>query len=206
MTCASSRPRPGVSDSLRMANYILPCSCGRQSIVSARQAGQVIQCECGATLEVPTLRHLGQLARAGESSAARAQGQWENRHRASFVLFVMAIAAFGLAAYLAFSLPPAIEPPQLLALGDDTSPAQYFQAFLELSKPWPAPIQWNTVNHRRDGMMLSMWIALGLGAALLLAAMASLAFGGRRQPARSPSARDLPAHHATQQAEPGTEP
>ena len=39
-----------------MANqYLLPCLCGRQTVIEPRQAGQTISCECGASLLTPTL-------------------------------------------------------------------------------------------------------------------------------------------------------
>jgi hypothetical protein len=57
--------------------YLLPCSCGRKVSVAFTQAGQEIQCACGAVLEIPTMRGLVQLERAptqpptGEPSSAQ---------------------------------------------------------------------------------------------------------------------------------------
>lgn len=59
-------------------NYLLSCSCGRQHTVSRSQAGQEITCECGNTLQVPTLRGLTSLPSAdpGESPLPpRASGE-----------------------------------------------------------------------------------------------------------------------------------
>ena len=52
------------------AKYLLPCPCGRQIPVLASQAGQQLQCECGAALEVPSMRGLAELERVGPSPEA----------------------------------------------------------------------------------------------------------------------------------------
>lgn len=44
-----------------VAIYLLPCACGVKHEVSARQAGQTLTCECGANVEIPTLRGLRNL-------------------------------------------------------------------------------------------------------------------------------------------------
>ncbi len=41
--------------------YLLPCTCGKIHEVMRVQAGNVITCECGKTLEVPPLRALAEL-------------------------------------------------------------------------------------------------------------------------------------------------
>lgn len=51
------------------AKYLLPCPCGEKIAVEASQAGQEIRCRCGAALEVPTMRGLAQLERAGPKPA-----------------------------------------------------------------------------------------------------------------------------------------
>jgi ferric-dicitrate binding protein FerR (iron transport regulator) len=38
--------------------YLFPCRCGQKHPVQTHQAGQIIQCSCGARLEVPTLRKI----------------------------------------------------------------------------------------------------------------------------------------------------
>ena len=44
--------------------YLLPCSCGQEIPVEPRQAGQEIRCDCGASLEVPTMLGMAALEKA----------------------------------------------------------------------------------------------------------------------------------------------
>jgi hypothetical protein len=62
--------------------YLLSCRCGRELPVNRRQAGETVHCQCGALLEVPTLRRLTSLPRADEPApAAPPSGDWGWRHR-----------------------------------------------------------------------------------------------------------------------------
>ncbi len=49
--------------------YLLPCSCGKKIAIQKSQAGQEVACECGKTLQVPTLRGLNELELVQESTA-----------------------------------------------------------------------------------------------------------------------------------------
>jgi len=40
---------------------LLTCTCGREHVVARSQAGQTLQCACGQTLAIPTLRGLNEL-------------------------------------------------------------------------------------------------------------------------------------------------
>jgi hypothetical protein len=51
--------------------YRLPCPCGRTVPVRPSQAGDSVVCECGESLEVPTLRELRRLDRWNPPSAGR---------------------------------------------------------------------------------------------------------------------------------------
>jgi hypothetical protein len=42
-------------------DHLLKCECGQTHVVSRSQAGQEINCECGATIRVPTLRGIAKL-------------------------------------------------------------------------------------------------------------------------------------------------
>ncbi len=54
-----------------MSEYKLPCAvCGQSVIVSTRQAGESVSCDCGKPLEVPTMRELRQLDPVPAQSAA----------------------------------------------------------------------------------------------------------------------------------------
>ena len=41
--------------------YLLPCTCGEKTAVESTQAGQILRCSCGNTLEVPTLQGIRRL-------------------------------------------------------------------------------------------------------------------------------------------------
>lgn len=55
-----------------MANYLLPCSCGKQISVSSVDAGTRVACDCGAQLQVPSIRGLRELPSADDPAAAKA--------------------------------------------------------------------------------------------------------------------------------------
>ena len=61
-----------------MSKYRLPCECGKGIVIDASQAGQRIACECGAVLEVPTLRGVRALEPVQASaSASRPAADWD---------------------------------------------------------------------------------------------------------------------------------
>jgi hypothetical protein len=49
--------------------YLLPCACGRRLEIDAGQAGTQIDCSCGQTLSVPSVRGLRQLEIVAEPAA-----------------------------------------------------------------------------------------------------------------------------------------
>jgi Domain of unknown function (DUF1922) len=76
-----------------MARFLLPCACGRQLPVTAAQAGDQLQCECGQRLEVPTLRHLAAFERLEEAAPQRVKS-WGVRQGLVFLgASIIAIAA-----------------------------------------------------------------------------------------------------------------
>ena len=107
-----------------MPDYLLPCECGREVIVSRAQAGGEVTCECGAKLSVPTLRGLAQLRPAPVSTGATRRN-WDDRHRVGFLLALGAVSCLLVAGYLWASLPPvAAQPSQ-----------QEFTELVENAKP-----------------------------------------------------------------------
>jgi Domain of unknown function (DUF1922) len=77
-----------------MAHYLLPCTCGRRLTVTAAQAGDQLQCECGQRVEVPTLRHLAALEQVED--APRRERTWGARQGLVFLggtLIVLAAVA-----------------------------------------------------------------------------------------------------------------
>lgn len=118
-----------------MSSYLLPCVCGEKTPVTASQAGQSVRCACGAQLEVPTLRGLRDLAPA--DSVAVPTRSWSNRHRSSFVAFVLALAAFAVSGLLALKLPPAATvatDQQIEEVFEKGSTAEIYATYQELQK------------------------------------------------------------------------
>jgi hypothetical protein len=59
------------------AQYLLPCSCGQTLRIEAAQAGEQIECACGKSVSVPTLREIRKLEPAPvEAGSRRAAGGW----------------------------------------------------------------------------------------------------------------------------------
>jgi hypothetical protein len=167
-----------------MPSYLLPCACGEKTPVTASQAGQSVRCSCGAQLEVPTLRGLRDLAQG--DSVARPARTWNNRHRATFVFFVLAMAAFAVSGYQALNLPPAATPAtdqQISQAFENGSTGEIFASYEELKKgiafvpPDESAIQ--KYVGKRDSLVWGVRVVLGLGVLALVAA-AAVALAGRK--------------------------
>jgi len=83
-----------------MPDYLLPCSCGQKTRITAAQAGAAVVCVCGSRLSAPTLRGLRQLEIAPEKPRAKTAGRWSSVHGALFASG-LSIASIGLL-FLAF--------------------------------------------------------------------------------------------------------
>lgn len=82
--------------------YLLPCSCGSRIAVQKSQAGSRVECpHCQHSLEIPTIRGLGQLEFVEESSTAdirksRGSSRWTPlRGIIAATCFVLAIIGLG---------------------------------------------------------------------------------------------------------------
>ena len=64
--------------------YLLKCSCGRSHRIQARQAGQSLDCSCGKTIEVPTIRGLQKLKQVGAVHSETSPG-WGRREGLVFL-------------------------------------------------------------------------------------------------------------------------
>lgn len=53
--------------------YLLPCSCGRKTLVETRQAGETVVCDCGTKLDIPRLLELKKLERTQITAVERKQ-------------------------------------------------------------------------------------------------------------------------------------
>jgi hypothetical protein len=88
------------------ARYLLPCPCGRKVPVEPSQAGEAVRCDCGASLETPTLLGMTVLERADlEASPQRVSGPWGVRQTLAVVGAVILIGAVGLTVFLLTAAP-----------------------------------------------------------------------------------------------------
>jgi hypothetical protein len=79
--------------------YLLPCThCDRKHAVTSGQAGAQVRCECGAAIDVPTVRGLRELVEVHEPTPQRKT--WSTRHSVVFLGAVITLAGLALAAIL----------------------------------------------------------------------------------------------------------
>ena len=92
------------------AKYLLPCSsCGKKIPLEVGQAGQQIECDCGASLDVPTLSGIRELKRAEPPPAGRPPSRWEVRHGVLLVGVVITVTALCVTTYIYYARPRMIE-------------------------------------------------------------------------------------------------
>jgi hypothetical protein len=168
-----------------MSSFLLPCGCGQRTPVSIAQAGQSIRCACGAQLEVPTLRGLKALPRAGEEQARTSRRPtWNNWHRVVFVLLVIALGSLAVCGYLATRLPSPVAHPSLddiSASMSKSSPAEIRQLYQDLSKGLPKIIGLGqSPEQRRQSLLWGIKVGLTIAAVNLVAA-AIVALLARKQ-------------------------
>ena len=83
------------------AGYLLPCRCGKKSVVFTSQAGEQVACECGEKLDVPTLRGFSQLERGQGSEGGKRLANERSRWNPllgipAAIFFGFAVVSFGL--------------------------------------------------------------------------------------------------------------
>jgi hypothetical protein len=72
-----------------MSTYLLTCQCGKTVPVEVGQAGEHVACECGAQVEVPTLRKLRHLPQAMPEARAE-RTAWNARKGVAAAGFILA--------------------------------------------------------------------------------------------------------------------
>lgn len=87
-----------------MAKYLLACSCGKEIVVEDGQAGGQAACQCGAVLDVPTLRKLRHLP-AAPDEVDQPKANWTFRHGLLAAAIIVACASAGLGALAWWSSP-----------------------------------------------------------------------------------------------------
>ena len=166
---------------LTMPDYLLPCTCGKKTVVSTARAGETIRCVCGTELHVPTMRRLGELELADVAAGGRSTRRtiWEDRHRAAFLLVLASIACLGVAAYLGLSMPElmteaAESSGQDIGIGiaiESASPAETLEFYEEMKRGLEDPA---IDPNEKPRQMMSWGIGLAIGLAALALAGAAL--------------------------------
>jgi hypothetical protein len=123
-----------------MASHLLSCGCGRSLPVEVRQAGEQIECPCGAKLDVPPLRQLRQLPVA--STAPDGTGpRWSASHGAIAACLVLAGLLVMAAAWSRWSEPtvqkfnPAERNRDMEQRVDSLTPAQGWWVWVNVLRP-----------------------------------------------------------------------
>jgi hypothetical protein len=128
-----------------ITKYLLPCLCGQKLRVNATQAGETVQCTCGASLTVPSLRELPNLELAPSTTANRKSRKrpWSKRQGWILLGAFLVAAAVGLLGFLQLTRPrlagiESLSPIQVWSLwqdlrrGPDRNLSPTEQRFLEL--------------------------------------------------------------------------
>jgi hypothetical protein len=108
--------------------YLLPCRCGRQIVVEAREAGQTSVCACGQSLLIPTMLEMTRLELAPTDASTPSQRVWGWSHRMLLlgVTLLAAAIAGGFFLYCNRPIAPidAIDPEALRRDADKLTPLQ----------------------------------------------------------------------------------
>lgn len=119
--------------------YLLPCHCGRKIQVQARHAGVIVTCDCGASLEVPTLLGL----RALEQVEVQVQPKtpktaWSTGHRIIFLGLIVILAAVVVGVWLFTARPTDpyanFTPEQMREATEKLTPVQSWRLWQMLDK------------------------------------------------------------------------
>jgi hypothetical protein len=123
-----------------LPQFLVPCSCGQKLIVGANQAGELIHCRCGKTIEVPTLRELNRLERVVDRRAAPPPATWNKRKGLILLGVVIAVGALATAGFLELRRPPPMEAALLKRRVDHMTPAQAWGQWMQLSAGISQPL------------------------------------------------------------------
>ncbi len=172
------------------AQYFLPCSCGRETVVETSQAGQTVRCTCGADLEVPTLMQMSSLRRAEQERPIAPASRWGLRQRLMLIGALIALPALVAAAYLFSNLPaqeqvvPTYAPLDSLTIGETWQIWQDLRSGVE-RRPYPVEeyyAKWAQRTRQWIGVAL---VFFGVGMVVMIGSL-FVPKTGRRRPTPNP--------------------
>ncbi|MBI1901181.1 MAG: hypothetical protein HYS13_08740 [Planctomycetia bacterium] len=170
------------------AKYLLPCKCGQRHEVDVSQSGLTIECSCGAGLEVPTLRGLQKLERAG-AEGERRRFAWGAREGTIVIGILITAAGLGLAIW--FLLTPPKHPSEWVEVASQrmpSRPAELFRAYVVLKKNgFDDTIPPVVIAHERYAELYQVgtvifFVIAGVG--VLTIVLAFVAYGPSQRPRR----------------------
>jgi len=173
-----------------MNRYLLPCSCGRKIPIEVGQAGQTIHCECGSSLEVPTMLEMATLEKVETESPPATPTAWGIRQSLVLLGIVMLLASIVPAVVAYHSRPRSRSAEQIREVYQARSPVQTLRDWQRFRIQGPDPYTRREKEHRahlvgrfRLWVMLTLVVAAGgvvmIAAPLLGARMAAEKHGKR---------------------------
>jgi len=143
--------------------YLLSCTCGQTTIVTASQAGETLRCNCGQDLEVPTMRGLRGLEQVEQGADERPL--WTAQQGMIFLGLVIMLAGLAFSAYLYWNVPVMDESLARLEI-ERLTPAESFRSWRELRRePGNSRSYWVDIFANRINT-LWRWIFVGLAVAV----------------------------------------
>ncbi len=182
------RTRPGrtgmichstMEDGSVVSKYLLPCSCGRSVPVEVSHAGRQVRCDCGASLEVPTMLELARLQRV-EEAAAPATGQWGVPQQFIMTGIAVLLIAISGGVWLALSVPqlphPAVDVEKARSEIQSAKPIQTLQIWRQLRRGLPPGANPAMIKYDDQLCRYRIWlgtaaVATVIGAALIAAGL-----------------------------------
>jgi len=154
-----------------MAKYLLPCECGEGVAIEPSQAGSSVVCQCGKSLEVPTLRGIRTLDPIQATAARQPTREWSPLRGGIFVVaFVGMLAGAGIAGYAYKAIQKVInvsadQEQQLYAHYIDQTPVDELYAEWRIMREQRlgSPDENAFVNARKQRRVLTGIITFGIG-------------------------------------------
>lgn len=127
--------------------YLLPCPCGRETVIEVTQSGQTVTCQCGRELDVPSMLQIRKLPRALVEAREAPRRAWGARERLLVLGGLVLAVAVGCAAVLLARWPAAPKVPDtvtwvLFPTGGDKTPV--FKETRDLT-PLESYVVWNAL-------------------------------------------------------------